>query len=363
MTTRRHFLGGLASSAALATGWREETPTTTPPPDRPRVVMLGLDGACSELMRSAVVPTPNYDRLVRESTRLARCYAVFPLCAPARAAFLTALPPQSHGQLNNHFVLHEEMPTAVGQLRDLGLSSYLYGKQHTNNDETEAGGNTWGYDAILTRNSESLGTVKARYEDTDARRGWLDEEDKAVFAEIEGLTGHDFGGRIRPFSADPDWAFLQAGLEQVETLEKQGGRWLVNISLLGPHHPYSMPEEYYFLFDPDEIDTSNIDREGWRRSAPARNLMEHRRWDRLEDRHFQRIIARQQGYVAYMDWMLGQCLGRLEELGLLDTILFAAKSIPPANPGERGQALSDRRRARHATGSSSRTRLTGQPPS
>ncbi len=237
MTTRRHFLGGLASSAALATGWREETPTTTPPPDRPRVVMLGLDGACSELMRSAVVPTPNYDRLVRESTRLARCYAVFPLCAPARAAFLTALPPQSHGQLNNHFVLHEEMPTAVGQLRDLGLSSYLYGKQHTNNDETEAGGNTWGYDAILTRNSESLGTVKARYEDTDARRGWLDEEDKAVFAEIEGLTGHDFGGRIRPFSADPDWAFLQAGLEQVETLEKQGGRWLVNISLLGSASP------------------------------------------------------------------------------------------------------------------------------
>lgn len=100
-----------------------------------------------------------------------------------------------------------------------------------------------------------------------------------------------------------------------------------------------MPEEYYFLFDPDEIDTSNIDREGWRRSAPARNLMEHRRWDRLEDRHFQRIIARQQGYVAYMDWMLGQCLGRLEELGLLDTILFAFYTDHGVMTGKNGTFL------------------------
>lgn len=295
--------------------------------------MLQMDGLCTELLRSSRVPSPNYDALVRESARFTRAYAAFPLCAPARASALTARPPQTHGQLNNHYVLHPRTPTAIDQLSTRGVPAWLFGKQHTNAPERESG--AFGYAGILNRDSPSFRAALRHHADplTQGRRH---AQDDLVFAEIRELVEHGFGGRIRPHDRDPDWTLLQSALDHIDTL---AGDWLVHISLLGPHHPYSMPERFYTLFQPESVDLSDIDREGWRRSAPARALMRLRRWDRLQPIHFQHIIARQLGYIAYMDWLLGRCLAALRERDLLDEVLFVFTTDHGVMAGKNGTFL------------------------
>jgi choline-sulfatase len=73
---------------------------------------------------------PNLRALARRSVRFSNCYTPFPLCAPARAAFMTGQLPSNIGVYDNAAELRAETPTWAHTLRRAGYQTCLAGKMH-----------------------------------------------------------------------------------------------------------------------------------------------------------------------------------------------------------------------------------------
>jgi choline-sulfatase len=77
-----------------------------------------------------VVQTPHLDALVDEGVRFDAAYTPYPLCAPARAAFLTGKYASTLGVYDNAAVLHADEPTLAHYLTNAGYDTVLSGKMH-----------------------------------------------------------------------------------------------------------------------------------------------------------------------------------------------------------------------------------------
>ncbi len=77
-----------------------------------------------------VVATPNLNWLVEHGVRFDAAYTPYPLCAPARAAFMTGRYASDLGCYDNAAVLHADEPTIAHYLTNAGYDTALSGKMH-----------------------------------------------------------------------------------------------------------------------------------------------------------------------------------------------------------------------------------------
>jgi choline-sulfatase len=77
-----------------------------------------------------VVQTPHLDRLVAGGVRFDAAYTPYPLCAPARAAFMTGQYASRLGCYDNAAILPADEPTVAHYLTNAGYETVLSGKMH-----------------------------------------------------------------------------------------------------------------------------------------------------------------------------------------------------------------------------------------
>ncbi|WP_322893812.1 MULTISPECIES: choline-sulfatase [unclassified Yoonia] len=73
---------------------------------------------------------PNLKALAAKSTRFANSYTASPLCAPARAAFMSGQLPSRNGVYDNAAEFTSSIPTYAHHLRRAGYQTCLSGKMH-----------------------------------------------------------------------------------------------------------------------------------------------------------------------------------------------------------------------------------------
>src|SRR5690606_11047201 len=73
---------------------------------------------------------PHLRKLAGRSTRFANCYTASPLCAPARASFMSGQLPFRTGVYDNAAEFSSEIPTYAHNLRNAGYQTALSGKMH-----------------------------------------------------------------------------------------------------------------------------------------------------------------------------------------------------------------------------------------
>jgi choline-sulfatase len=78
----------------------------------------------------SVVRTPHLDALAAAGVRFDAAYTPYPLCAPARAAFLTGTYASALGCFDNASVLPSDVPTLAHYLALAGYDTVLSGKMH-----------------------------------------------------------------------------------------------------------------------------------------------------------------------------------------------------------------------------------------
>lgn len=97
--------------------------------------------------------TPNYDRLARTGTHLARCYTPQPVCGPARACLQTGTFATTNGCFRNGIALPQNLPTMAQSFREAGYATGYIGKWHLANHQIVPPEERGGYDYWLAANA------------------------------------------------------------------------------------------------------------------------------------------------------------------------------------------------------------------
>jgi len=101
--------------------------------DQPNILVLMTDEQSpqvSEVYGHPYVKTPNMQRLAESGVVFDRAFTDCPLCAPARASFMTALQVHRHEVWDNGVPLRSDIPTFAHMLTNAGYQCILSGKMH-----------------------------------------------------------------------------------------------------------------------------------------------------------------------------------------------------------------------------------------
>jgi choline-sulfatase len=100
---------------------------------RPNILILMVDQLAGTFFPDGPAPwlhAPNLARLAERSRRFARAYTASPLCAPARASFMSGRLPSRTGVYDNAAEFASDLPTFAHHLRRAGYRTCLSGKMH-----------------------------------------------------------------------------------------------------------------------------------------------------------------------------------------------------------------------------------------
>ncbi len=100
---------------------------------KPNILILMVDQLNGTLFPDGPAEwlhAPNLKALAERSTRFANSYTASPLCAPARASFMSGLLPSRSGVYDNAAEFPSSVPTYAHHLRRAGYYTALSGKMH-----------------------------------------------------------------------------------------------------------------------------------------------------------------------------------------------------------------------------------------
>ncbi|MFE5775969.1 sulfatase-like hydrolase/transferase [Brachybacterium sp. NPDC056505] len=298
--------------------------------DQHRVDTLGCYG-------SPVCRTPHLDALAAQGTRFENWFTPTAICTPARASLFTGAAPFRHKLLANHernvgYIedLPEDQWTVPEDLRASGYECGLVGKWHVGEERTAA---DFGFEA-------------------EHYPGWhnaVDHPDYLAWLEENGHPPYEISDRIRGTFPNGEVGNLMAArLHQpveatfehyladrtIEMLARyaQGARsgeapFFVVSSFSGPHLPYVIPDEYFDMYDPADVELPRSVAEDFADKPPVqRNYSGHWAFDTMTEEQSRKLIAVYWGYVTMIDREFGRILAALDELGLADTTAVAFSS-------------------------------------
>lgn len=290
--------------------------------DQHRVDTLGAYGNRAAL-------TPTLDALAGTGTRFDQWYTPTAICTPARASLLTGQAPFRHKLLANHernVGYIEDL--ADGQfsfseaLREAGYNTGLVGKWHVGTHRTAA---DFGFDG----------------RDLPGWHNPVHDEDYLRYLEERGLPPYEISDRVRgtlpnggpgnllaarlhqPVEATFEAYLATRAIEMLERYAREhregGTPFFLALHFFGPHLPYVVPDEYFDLVDPQDVQLPASVAETFEGKPPVqRNYSAHWAFDTMPTEVSRKLIAVYWGYVALIDAQIARVMDALGRLGLVD---------------------------------------------
>jgi arylsulfatase A-like enzyme len=278
-------------------------PTRTEGP--PDILLMVLDTTRADFAPAgpdAPVPTPNLSRMAAEGVRFTRAFSTSCWTLPAHGSLFTGLVPSEHGATWSSERLPDGVTTLAEQLRAAGRRT---GAFSANPWITPEFGFDRGFERFFVGDAD-------RHPMKPGLVGSL----PALFAPLGAATlFEDAGG-------------LVVASEALTFLGSDDGPAFVFLNFMEPHLPY-IPPNRFLVASPDS--------EWNRRSLGAvdqdllRDLRPGGERSRREIDGLRRLYA---GEVAYVDWLLGRILGRLEDSNRLDDTIVVVTSDHGENLGQ-----------------------------
>jgi arylsulfatase A-like enzyme len=225
---RREFLklaGGVIGSLSLsaAVAWTGER-------RRPNIVLIVADDWAHTDIGIAGHPllkTPNLDRLARDGVHFTHAFTPNPICTPSRAALLTGQDCWTNGCWFFGMPIRKQSSHFARLLSQAGYETFYTGKWH--NDGSPS----------------TRGFTSGKY----------------IGAGGPGAGGHsrpmvkDFGKtkrrQIERFDSE---LFTDAAVEFIESQRTDGKPFLLFVSYMTPHDPWTPPGKYATMYKPEDID-------------------------------------------------------------------------------------------------------------
>src|SRR4051794_1933180 len=253
-----------------------------------------------------VAKTPNMDALARDGVRYDAAYTPYPLCAPARAAFMCGQYASRHGCYDNAAILPADVPTLAHSLTLAGYDTVLSGKMHfVGPDQLH------GFETRLTTDVYP------------AAMDWVPTQDP----EGRFVRGGHARSYVPPRVGVVEWSKFLAYDEEtqfraLEYLRAKPQRpFFMVVSFHHPHDPFQVTQELWDLYDgvdvplpafPERIEYSAMDR--WANEAHEVDV------DLRDPDNLRALRRAYYALVTYVDRKLGELLAAVPD----DTVVVFA---------------------------------------
>ncbi|MBK6466543.1 MAG: choline-sulfatase [Rhodobacter sp.] len=273
---------------------------------RPNILILMVDQLTGTLFPDGpadFLQVPNLRKLAQRSVRFANSYTASPLCAPARASFMSGQLPRRTRVYDNAAEFTSDIPTFAHHLRRAGYQTALSGKMHfVGPDQLH------GFEQRLTTDiyPADFGWTPD-YRKPGERIDWW-------YHNLGSVTGAGVAEITNQLEYDDDVAF-QAVQKIYDLSRGQDPRpWCLTASFTHPHDPFVARRKYWDLYEgapelepPEAIAYEDQD-------PHSQRLMDACAWRGLEIQP-DHIRRSRQGYfanISYVDDKIGEILAALD---------------------------------------------------
>ena len=273
---------------------------------RPNILIVMVDQLTGTLFPdgpAAFLHAPNLRRLADHSLRFGNCYTASPLCAPARASFMSGQLPRRTRVYDNAAEFASDIPTYAHHLRRAGYHTALSGKMHfVGPDQMH------GFEERLTTDiyPADFGWTPD-YRKPDERIDWW-------YHNLGSVTGAGVAEITNQLEYDDDVAFQ--AVQKLYDLSRGGDQrpWCLTVSFTHPHDPFVARRKYWDLYE-DAPELTPPEAIAYDDQDPhSRRLMDACDWQAFDITPEQTRRARQ-GYfanISYVDDKIGEIFAVLE---------------------------------------------------
>jgi choline-sulfatase len=285
---------------------------------KPNILILMVDQLTGTLFPDGpadFLHTPHLRALAAQSTRFANAYTASPLCAPARAAFMSGQLPQRTRVYDNAAEFASDIPTYAHHLRRAGYQTCLSGKMHfVGPDQMH------GFEERLTTDiyPADFGWTPD-YRKPGERIDWW-------YHNLGSVTGAGVAEITNQLEYDDDVA--HQATQKLYDLSRGGDPrpWCLTVSFTHPHDPFVARRKYWDLYEgapelepPAPLAYENMD-------PHSKRLMDACDWRGLEvtPDHIRRA---RQGYfanISYVDDKIGELLATLQATRQEAIVIFVS---------------------------------------
>lgn len=302
---------------------------------QPNILFLMVDQLTAFALSSygnKTVKTPNIDKLANRGVVFENNYCNYPLCAPSRASMMTGQLTSKIGCYDNGAEFSASVPTFVHHLRAEGYYTCISGKMHFIGPDQMHG-------------FEDRLTTEIYPADLSWTPNWDPEAKKYAFETGAGMS--DIGTMLD--SGLSQWNMQMEYDEEVFSKAKgklfdlakghEERPFCFVVSFTHPHDPFLATEEFWNLYNHEDIEMPNVPPIPYEEQDPQSQLL-HRKngMDRFDvpDEAIRNARHAYYGMISYIDQRIGTLIEIVEKTGMGEDTVILLTSDHGEMLGERG---------------------------
>ena len=210
-------------------------------PSRPNILIIMVDQLNGTLFPDGPADwlhAPNLKKLAERSTRFANCYTSSPLCAPARASFMSGQLPRRTRVYDNAAEFASDIPTYAHHLRRAGYYTCLSGKMHFVGPDQMHG--------LAERLTTDIYTADFGWTPDYRKPG---ERIEWWYHNMGSVTGAGVAEITNQLEYDDEVAFNATAKIYDLARGNDPRPWCLTASFTHPHDPYVARRKYWDLYE------------------------------------------------------------------------------------------------------------------
>ena len=281
--------------------------------------MLGVAG-------DPLVQTPHLDALATRGTRFTSAYTTCPICVPARASFATGRYVHQIGYWDNAMGYDGRVKGWGHQLQSAGYRVDSIGKLHYRAVTDDVG---LDQQLIPMHIKDGVGMVHLSIRNQFPDRIAMMKPNGIIAEAGPGESEYtQYDRNITRYACD--WLARAAD-------ENSSKPWVLFVSFVTPHFPLVAPQEYFDLYNVDEMPLPKCHAGTDFEAHPWLKVHVRKTGADQYDAHQHRVAAAAYlGLCSFMDAQVGQVLAALEESGAATDTRVLYTSDHGENAGARG---------------------------
>ena len=291
----------------------------------PNILIIISDEHRKDAMGCAghpIVKTPHLDALAKKGTRFANAYTPSPMCVPTRAAIASGRHVHQTGNWDSATPNDGSFKSWMHHLRDNGIETTSIGKLHFRSSEDDNG---FSEEIVPMHVVGGIGWTISLLRSNPPKYDAASE------------LADDVGQGTSTYT-DYDLEITKTAVDWLHSPDRKAAPWAAFISLVSPHYPLTCPEEYFKMYDPDEIDLPvGYNERHQTKHSELKNIKGFYDYDKyFDETKMRKAKVAYYGLTTFMDNCVGQILSALDESNQSDNTIIVYVSDHGDMLGDQG---------------------------